>query len=401
MSIDEKISTVNELFNKGNETKDIARKSDENIDLYNEAAEQYLQSANLLEEIVNELDATKINGLTRAKVLKEYYLFESFECKYSYEYKNGHYNTAVEKAKEAQKHILSALQIIDENFLKLNSDTQSFLTEMKSNWTLCKLTIPLKTIEPVAKNAMNLKDYVTAMDSYRRMNQLQDLVFKYVNESTTLPEAHKRIERGNYYSSKASIANTIAGIYTLKGGDNDKEILEQFLISLENIKKAQDINPEWDKFKEGTDITRNNIKRILQNNQDDWDKFYYNFESNEQLKIIMKEINVRKFNEIELKRKLNEPENKTNKLFIYGSFWTSVFLILLMSVTTLFLLKIHWTIVILIILLVQLVYALISATVLRNLGDISEKRLVDIYKFTIKLNFNLFKKTNQSRDKVD
>ena len=113
----------------------------------------------------------------------------------------------------------------------------------------------------------------------------------------------------------------------------------------------------------------------------------------------MKETDVNKFNEIELKRKLDKPENKTTKLLIFGGFWTSLFLILMASITTLFILKIHWLIVILIILLVQLAYALISATVLRNLGDLSEKGLIDIYKFTIKLNFNLFDKNKKQLDK--
>ena len=399
MSIDEKLLKVNELFDKGHNTKDIARKSDENIDLYKDASDQYSQAANLLGQVINELDESKINTLTRAKALKEYYYFESFECSNAYEYKNNRYGSAIEKAKEAQIHILSALKIIEDNFSKLNDETKTFLSEMQSNWTLCKLTVPIKIAEPTAKNAIVSKDYVTAMDSYRQMNELQDAVFNYVNNSTTLGEVYKRIERGNYYSSKASIANSIAGIYTKKGGNNDKEILEQFLISLDNIKKAQDINPEWSKFKEGADVTRSNIKKILKSKPNDWDEFYFNFESNEQLKILMKETDVNKFNEIELKRKLDKPENKTTKLLIFGGFWTSLFLILMASITTLFILKIHWLIVILIILLVQLAYALISATVLRNLGDLSEKGLIDIYKFTIKLNFNLFDKNKKQLDK--
>jgi hypothetical protein len=236
------------------------------------------------------------------------------------------------------------------------------------------------------------------MDNYREMNKLQDAVFNYANNSSTLKEVYKRIENGNYYSSKASIANTIAGIYLQnKKGDYPKDVLEQFLIALENIKKAQDINPEWSKFKEGADTTVENIKKLLKQNQNRWNSFYYNFEDNKQLKTIMKETDVNKFNEIELKSKLDETENKGKKLILFGGFWLSVFLIILASITTLFLLNISWTIIILIVLLVQLIYALIAATVLRNLGDISEKGLLEIYKLTIKLNFNLF---NKNKPKV-
>ena len=396
--MEELILKINDLFNKGHETKDIARKSDDNLELYKTAATFYSEAATTLETVIQQTDSSKINFLTRSKALKEYYLFESLECSYAYEYKNFRFDEATKLAKEGKLHIDTAIKIIDDNFANLNEEAKTFLAEMKSNWTLCQLTIPIRIIEPSAKSAINKKDFVTAMDTYREMNRLQDAVFNYVNNSQTLKEVYKRIENGNYYSSKASIANSIAGIYLQnKKEDFQKDILEQFLIALENIKKAQDINPEWNKFKEGVDTTTKNIKLILQDTKSDWDKFYFNFENNQQLKTIMKETNVKKFNELELKRKLDETANKGKKLLLYGGFWLSAFLIIFASVVSLFLLKINWTIIILIVLLVQLLYAMIAATVLRNLGDLSEKGLLEIYKLTLKLNFNLF---NKNKPKV-
>jgi len=396
--MEELIQKINDLFNKGHETKDIARKSDDNLELYKTAATFYSDAAKTLETVIQQIDSSKINFLTRSKALKEYYLFEFLECSYAYEYKNFRFDEATRLAREGKLHIDTAIKIIDDNFANLNEEAKTFLAEMKSNWTLCQLTIPIRIIEPSAKSAINKKDFVTAMDNYREMNRLQDAVFNYVNNSQTLKEVYKRIENGNYYSSKASIANSIAGIYLQnKKGDFQKDILEQFLIALENIKKAQDINPEWNKFKEGADTTIKNIKLILQDTKSDWDKFYFNFENNQQLKAIMKETNVKKFNELELKRKLDKTENKGKKLLLYGGFWLSAFLIIFASVVSLFLLKINWTIIILIVLLVQLLYAMIAATVLRNLGDLSEKGLLEIYKLTLKLNFNLF---NKNKPKV-
>ena len=47
---------------------------------------------------------------------------------------------------------------------------------------------------------MAKQDFVTAMANYREMNKLQDAVFNYVNNSSTLKNVYKRIENGNYYS---------------------------------------------------------------------------------------------------------------------------------------------------------------------------------------------------------
>ncbi len=390
---EELILRVNELFRNGNEFKDIARKNDNNLESYKTASEYYAEAAITLTTIIQQSDTSKINNLTKCKALKEYYLFESLECSYAYEYKHFRFEDAIKFAKEAKQHIECALKIIEENLSNLNIETKAFLVEMQSNWTLSHLTSEIKIIEPSAKKAMMTEDFVTAMDNYRDMNKLQDAVYNYVTKSSTLSQVYKRIEIGNYHSSKASIANTIAGIYLQNKTVNyQKEILEQFLVALDNIKKAQDINPEWSKFKEGADITKENIKKILLNNPTDWDKFYFNFEDNQQLKIIMKETDVKKFNELELKRKLDETENKGKKLLLFGGFWLSALLIILASIVTLFLLKINWSIIILIVLLVQLLYAMFAATVLRSLGDLSEKGLLEVYKLTLKLNFNLFNK---------
>ena len=393
-TMDEKISRVNDFYNQGLQAKDIARRSDNDLEQYKIASNSYEMAASLIDEILKEADTSKINFITQTKALREYYLYESNECLYAYDYKNGLFDTAILFANKAKFHIELALQVIDDNFHLINEDTKDFLTKMKSNWTLSVQTIPIRQLEPVAKKSMQNKDYVTALDSYREMGALQDNVHNYVTNSQ-LPEIFKRTEKGNYYASKASIAMSLAGVYTAKSiNDNyQKEILEQFLTALEYIKQAQEINPEQDKYKEGKDTTINNIRLLLEENPDKWDSYYYNFENNDLLNNIMKETNVKKFTEIELKRKLNTNENKGKKLLIFGGFWLSVFIILMASITSLFLLDISWWAVILIVLLVQFAYALISATVLRNLGDLSEKGLLEIYKLTIKYNFNLFSKS--------
>lgn len=397
--MEEKILRVNEFYNKGLEAKDIARKNDNNLEYYKISAVNYEKAAKLIDEILSNVESTKINFITQTKALREYYLYEANECWYAFDYKRNLFDTAKSFAVKSKHHIETALKLIDDNYIQLNDETKNFLDTMKTNWTNSVNAIPIRQLEPVAKKAMLDRDYITALDTYRQIGEIQDKVYEFVINSK-LPEVYKRTEKGNYFASKASIAMSLAGVYIAKSSNNNytKEILEQFLSALNYITKAQDINPEQDKYKVGKDTTSSNIKLLLTKNLENWNTLYYNFEDNQYLKNIMKETDVEKYNELELNRKLDLEKNKWKKLLIFGGFWLSVFLILMASVTILFLVNLSWWVVILIILLVQFVYAIISATVLRNLGDLSEKGLLEIYKFTIKYNFKLFNKNSPKEE---
>lgn len=387
----EEIETINKHYSEGLRLKDIARKDDRFLKDYKKASDNYFLAAEKVEELLKKIDDKNINFITRSNALKNYYLYEAYECLYGYKYKKGIYDEALECAQKAKEYIKNAIEIVDISLEKLNDETKNFLIEQKGNWRLSELTVKLREVEPIGQKAMKEKDFITALDSYRKMDELQDKAHNYV-ENSTLPQVFKRTEKGNYFAMKASIAMSLAGVYIAKSENNNylKDIVEQFLTALEYISQAQEINPEQDRYKEGKEITTNNIKKILKENPENWDILYYSFEDNKLFNNIMKETDIKKFNEIELKRKLDLNENKGKKLLVFGGFWLSVFIILMSSITTLFLLNIPWWTVILIVLLVQFAYALISATVLRNLGDLSEKGLLEIYKLTIKYNFNLF-----------
>jgi hypothetical protein len=90
---------------------------------------------------------------------------------------------------------------------------------------------------------------------------------------------------------------------------------------------------------------------------------------------------------------LDSTENKVKKLLILGGFWVTIFLIILASVVTLFILNLPVWVIPIIVILVQFIYAMLSATIMRSMGDLSESGLLEIYKMTIKYNFKLLDKT--------
>lgn len=383
------------LYEEAMKIKDEARKSDKNLSLYQSAADKYLAASNAYEKYLGFSEVSNINNITQAKAFRAYYLFESNECRYSFENKNERFQEAKEYAKKAQIHIEDAIGIIEQSFDKLNDDTQRHLSKMKMNWGLCQRTIKLKISEPLAKQAMKDKDYISAMDHYRVAGIAQDAILDYLS-NTDIEEVYCRIQRANCIAGKANIAIAKAGVLIKQQEENPEidntiEILTLFIQSIELSAQAHEENPEWVLYKIGKDRMYANIKELLSDHPNEWRKFYNHLENNKTLRIIMKDMDNENFKQIsdtEVAEKVSE--DKTKKLLIYGCFWFFVFIIL-GSLSTLLFLKAGWIIALSVLFATQIAYAMISATVLRNMGDLSEKNLMELYRTGIRLNFNLLK----------
>jgi hypothetical protein len=385
--MEEKISRVNEYYNQGLQAKDIARRSDENLEQYKISAENYEQAAHLIDEILQETESSKLNFVTQTKALREYYLFEANECRYAFDYKRNLFDTAKDFADTARQHIENALQIIEDNYSRLNDETKRFLDKMKSNWTLCINTIPIRQLEPVAKKSMIDKDYITALDSYRQMGELQDNVHDYVINSQ-LPEVYKRTEKGNYFASKASIAMSLAGVYTAKSSNNDyqKEILEQFLFALDYIKQAQEINPEQDKYKEGKDTTIENIKAVLFENKGKWFEYLTEFNNNKNLTSIMQQTD-NDFFKLQ-NAKLEIEKNKPKQLILTFGFMFSLFIGLGYFLFQVALSEVSWYRFLGLILALPVFFTVIGAFALRATDSLKEEnflKLMELVEKTVKL----------------
>jgi hypothetical protein len=120
----------------------------------------------------------------------------------------------------------------------------------------------------------------------------------------------KRIQTGNYFAGKASIANTIAGVYLQKDDELDytTEIMKQFLDAHKYIKLAQEVNPEWDLYKYGQVSTKENIKMLLLDNKDKWENILNEFDNDSILTKLIKEIG--------MNQKIDADENQQIDIFL-------------------------------------------------------------------------------------
>lgn len=384
-TMDEEIQRINDFYNKALKAKDIARRGDNEQDQFKVASEFFQQAVSHIDKVLETLVPSKINFNTQTSALREYYLYESNECLYAFEYKHGNFDKAIAFANSAKANIELAIKIIDDNFNLLNQDTKTFLTEQKNNWTLCLLSIPIKLIEPVGKNAMKSKDYITALDSYRQMGTLQDKVDQYVCNSN-LAAVYKRIEKGNYFASKASIAMSLASVYIEKSKKNDykKEILEQFLDALHFIKLAQDINPEQDKYKEGADSTIHNIQKVLLNSKDKWFQFLTEFKNNKNLEAIMQQTDNNYYKRQSAKLELEKDKPKQFILtfgFLFSAFIGLGYFLLQIASS-----ELSWYKFIALMLCLPLFFIIIGAFALRTTDSLKEENFMKLMELALKTN---------------
>jgi cytidylate kinase len=396
----QEIEIINSHYNDGLAFKDIARKDDKHIEDFQNAAKSFLKAAHLVDALLKGIE-DKINFITRSNASKNYYLYEANECLYSYAYKSGDFEEAIKFARKAEKHINDAINIIDLNQNKLNDETKAFLIKQKSNWKLCQLTVPLRKLEPIGQNAMIAQDYVTALDSYKQMERIQDKAQQYV-ENSDLPEVFKRTEKGNYYASKASLAMTLAGIYIKKSNKSDYkiDILKQFLTALTNIEKAQENNPEQDRYKEGSIKIRRNIESILRKNKNDWFDYFTELSKDQNLIKIMKKTDAKLY---KMQRaKLEIEKNKPKQILLTFGLYFSFFLILLYALFQIAISEIHWFRFLALILALPVFFTVIGAFALRSTDSLKEENFIELMKLAFQTNISGLKiLTNKNKEAED
>jgi len=390
------IEKCNLYYEKALAEKDIAIKSDNNIEKFLSAAKSYEKAVELIDKLI-DVDLSKINFNVSCAALKEYYLYEANECLYAYNYKKGKFDASITFAKKAKAHIEDALKIIDQNFEKLNIETQNSLLIHKGNWTLSSLTVPLRLLEPLAKKAMDNGDYITALDTYRSMTDVQDKAHSYVS-SSNLPEVYKRTEAANYVASKASTAMSLVGVFTLKSNKSEYhlQILEQLLIAYSFSKLGLITNPEQDRYKEGLDIIYKNIQNHLQLNKVEWFNYLTEFKDDNNLKTIMQKTNNQAYKNALAK---NELENNNSKRFLLmGTFWLGIFLAIGYFVMHIASSNISWYRFIGVLFFVPLLFTILGAFILRSTNGLKEENFIKLMTLAFKINLQGLKVLGGKKD---
>jgi hypothetical protein len=165
------------------------------------------------------------------------------------------------------------------------------------------------------------------------------------------------------------------------------ELLNYGLDAYLLAKEAGEQNPEWDQYIDLVDITYSNLKNFLLENKKAWLKIYIAFQDKPDLLKIMQTLDYKEYNKVKSEIL---GENQTFKLWKVGSFFILLFLIIFLVVYTFVLSKLSLFSFILSIVGIQVLFVIISITILRSINLLSEKSFVELTKFVLLHEFKLF-----------
>lgn len=390
MTLNDYIEKGNELYDKALKTKDVARISDNNISSFQQAADYYKQAADIIFNHVLTDTSVDLDTKIQSSALAHYYKFEENDCLYAYNYKNNIFPTAIICANNAKQEIERALNIIQTNLSSLKPATQTFFLKMQKNWKSSSISIKIKQLEPIAKEAMINKDYIRAFDNYNQMLKVQKDLYEYV-EREGLEPVYVRIAKGNYIGMAANVNQAMAGILTSKiinqtfSFDLSNDLLKHFLNSLDLSFNAFEANPEWDKYRSGAEVIRTNIQTLIQNNKSNWFNYLTENNNNQYLINIMQQTDNNLYKR--QKAKIELENDSLKRIIISGGFWFGIFIGLGYFLIHLAASDISWYRFLAVIFFLPLFFIIVGAFALKTTNSLKEENFIKLMELTLKMSF--------------
>ncbi len=231
---------------------------------------------------------------------------------------------------------------------------------------------------------------VEAQDWYHRAASQAQKAIEFLDSHDLDPTA-ERIMRGNNLGMIANAEQAIAKVLLDRHRQSGTEslshasdqtavdLLTAFLKTLEAGRAAAQANIEWRQHQHAVDQTTHNIKRLLTECGDRWGLFLTAFSGNLELESIMYGMDKDKLRHAELQKAERTP---VGRLWVVGSFWLMLFGMVIASVFLL--LKTGWWYALLAIVGIPVLFLVLSASILRSTGDISEAGFLETVKLALK-----------------
>lgn len=382
------LETVNKLFRESLELKSQAIKPKADFKLFQEAAEK-LKLASLNLEALLRVESD-FEEKIKSEVLVHYYRHEEADCMYAFYRQGNDLSSAQEKMDLALIEIEKALNIIKENYQKVNDSTKEVLSGWKKDWFYRKLVTDAKVLEPEAKLHSKNSNYVKALDTYKSILDKYELAKDYCLQNDLSAEL-KRISKGNYFGQSVNVSQMYAGLIITQQFDEKlaseliMDLLKHFVCSYEQSKNAFDENPEWIEYREGQKTIRENIERLLASSKDDWDKYLIEMENDPEITKIMKSSDIQAYKKA--KAKTDIESNSLKKLYFTGIFWLIVLGVVFYIIFSIFDSSIPFIYQPIAAFLVIILFSVFGAFILRSSDGLSEENFLELMKLSLKLGF--------------
>ncbi|MDP2173247.1 MAG: hypothetical protein Q8J62_05690 [Candidatus Cloacimonadaceae bacterium] len=388
------IKLSNGYFQRASDFLDEARISNKKNELYKSAADLFRKAADEQLVLIRLMGETQGRLLPVLEANSHYYKYESSKCMNKYLIYSGDFLGAINEAEKAIEEIGEACVIIEKHRQYTSKDVQDYFIGVYPDWNLSRIESPILLHETKAKQAMVNGNFINALDEYRAIDTVMEDACDYLTKEN-IDQRTRRILLGNYYAMKANVANSTVGV--MKSNESETVVLQILGLLLDSLSKlyhAYEANPEWEEYPQWIDITKKNLNLVLNKYSDGWFDFITHYEDDAELfKILkshMKEINAMKYNDVERLSKAKSMSKEKKTLF-YGTFWLMLFIIVFSG---LYLLanSVSFAYFVMLIISGPVIAVIVSALILRSVGDLSEENFIQLIKLTIKLNFSFLSK---------
>lgn len=297
-----KIDKLNKIAEKASKLKNKANSA---VDLY----PLYLDAQKLYEQAFESvIKSTKVNQIQK-DFLSTIYRYESLDCQFAYALKKKEFA-------KCQKISLQQLSVIDGVLSKYNIDDieDDRIKSWHKSLVDHRITAETHKYFPIGKSYFEDKDFKKAIFYFRRTEEIYNKRKKEELKDDFLSNHFL-----NFFILKFNISQCQVGVLKTDNEIKEKDFLERQIIKelLKSCEYAEEVmNLSSDEtYKTGYKQIINLIKSLLNTSLNSW-KTLYEYTNSEYLLNLMKEVNSKEANSINV-NKLGQPFQKSDYLLFY------------------------------------------------------------------------------------
>jgi len=280
----------------------------------------------------------------------------------------------------------------------------SKLTKLLGEFEFERKCYDAETMALDAREAWDAQRFLAALDLYRRMADRAKEAVELAVRGNLAP-VYERIARGNFVGMMANASQALALMAHQKAADGSQMpederthlsllMLKQTFSAYELGLAAYQKNPEWEQYRQNAIRCLRNIQGYLKSRVSDWDSIFLEFEDVPGFLNIMKKTNLRRFMDVEMKRKPRE--YRSAMLWSTVGLWMLV-AIVFVAIGVVVAKSLPWWVIPLVFVFSEVGLLLVGALSLRVTGDLSEAGFLQLVTAALKYQFRLRKDDTGTR----
>ena len=388
---------VSVAFKAGIELQTLARRNPTDLELNMKAAERFGEAGKLAEE---RAENTKFTNETRfqAKVFAGYYYHAQNECLSHYHYEKHGIARALEHHDRAVSVLKEALGVAEAGVKDLPQKVADHVTEQMKFWRYCLDGADIEEMSIRARAALDARDFITAIDFYRRMVKRSIEHVKYAREFAPI---YERVAEGNLHTTLANASQAFAHhcLHTFGEWDEardrgklpahaSEEFLREMYSAYGYTRSAFRANPERADILDDSDGIGQIIIEFLTLNKQSWPDWLDRYHDDPEFLKFMKKIDMKHFKQVEQEKAIQSSKAvrlwQTGGFFLFAIVTIGTMVIMLVRQTT------RWWQPVVALAGIETLFVLMGAFCLLTIDELSEASFLKLIDVAFRNQFKVF-----------